>query len=77
MTELSIRIHAAISSFIAQLRQERGQDMIEYALFGGGLAVLIIGAVTLLNVAGSNPIESIFNGIEGCIDFEAGGCNPF
>ena len=60
------------------LRSERGQDMLEYALFGGLLATAIIAVATLI-VTGAlpNPVSSLLNGIEGCVDFVAGGCDPF
>jgi len=61
----------------SQIRSERGQDILEYALFGGLLAALIIAVGGILTVAGANPLETMFNGIEGCIDFAAGGCDPF
>jgi Flp pilus assembly pilin Flp len=70
-------ISLVISSLLARARTERGQDLIEYALFGGLLATLIIAVSVILAVAGANPLETMFNGIEGCIDFAAGGCTPF
>ena len=68
---------SAISWLATRVRSERGQDLIEYALFGGLLATLIIAVAAILTVAGANPLETMFNGIEGCIDFQAGGCTPF
>lgn len=60
------------------LRSERGQDMIEYALFGGLLATIIILVATLI-VAGTiaNPVSTMLDGLSGCIDFQSGGCSPF
>jgi len=58
-------------------QSERGQDLIEYALLGGLLATLIIAVAGILTVAGANPLETMMDGIEGCIDFQAGGCDPF
>ena len=78
MTDLSIRIHSFIMSAVSSLRREEGQDLIEYALFGGGLAILIIGAVALLNVTGSNPVEGALDGLKGCIDFTTStSCKPY
>ena len=74
MSELAIRIHVWMSTTLASLKEERGQDLIEYALFGGLLATLIIGRSGFLVVPANNPIQALFNGIEGCIDFTAGGC---
>jgi len=72
-----LRVYTAAWDLRARLSEERGQDLIEYALFGGMLATLIIAVATLLAVAGANPLESMMSGIEGCIDFTAGGCTPF
>lgn len=69
------RVMLAVSGLKARLTEERGQDLLEYALFGGLLAVLIIGAGVFLLL--NNPIEALIVGLEGCIDFVAGGCDPF
>ena len=53
-------------------QSERGQDLIEYAMLGGILALAILG-VSLL---ATGALTSMVNGIAGCIDFTAGGCNP-
>jgi Flp pilus assembly pilin Flp len=74
MTNLIARIHL----FVLNLREERGQDLIEYALFGGLLATAIIAVATFILLApANNPVNTLLDGIEGCIDFQAGGCNPF
>ena len=55
-------------------RSERGQDLIEYALLGGLLAVAIMAAVLLLN----QPLADMAAGIGRCIDFNSGTpCAPF
>jgi len=71
-------VTSAISSIFSDLKNESGQDMIEYALFGGLLATIII-AVAALITAGTipNPAETLLSGLGGCIDFTAGGCTPF
>ena len=74
MTSLFVKIQL----FLSNLRdEERGQDLIEYALFGGLLATLIIAASVFLLVPANNPLLSLMSGIEGCVDFQAGGCTPF
>ena len=63
MTELSIRLHVFVVSTIASVmnraRDERGQDLIEYALMAGFVAVAA-GAI-MPNVATS--ISTIFSKI--------------
>jgi len=54
-------------------RSERGQDLIEYAVLSGLIAIAIMAGVLVF----SGAITSMANGISGCIDFTAGGCTPF
>ena len=48
-----------IKSWIVSKRSERGQDLAEYALLIGLIALIVILAVTLLG----NNISTIFNAI--------------
>jgi Flp pilus assembly pilin Flp len=53
---------------------ERGQDLIEYAMLGGLIALAIAGAVLFL----SGAISSMADGISDCIDFkDSTTCAPF
>ena len=77
MTELSLRVHAfvvaTISSVIERAREERGQDLIEYAMLAGLIALAIAGAILIFNGA----LLSFANGIKNCIDFDnKTTCNP-
>ncbi|HLF07816.1 MAG TPA: Flp family type IVb pilin [Dehalococcoidia bacterium] len=59
---------------VSHLRDERGQDLIEYALLGGLVAIALMAAALLLSPA----ITSMATGIGRCIDFTDVGsvCNP-
>ncbi len=58
----------------SHVRSERGQDLIEYALLGGILAVAILAALLVLGPA----LTSMGEGISDCIDFDgATTCAPF
>jgi Flp pilus assembly pilin Flp len=61
-----IRIHLPQS--------ERGQDLIEYAMLGGLIALAIIGVGV---AALTGALNNLFDGIGRCIDFQSGGCDPF
>lgn len=74
MTNISIHIYSAITSALSSLKREEGQDLIEYALLGGLLAVVITAASVFFIVAANNPVMSLFNGMKGCLDFTTGGC---
>ena len=69
MTELSIRLHVFVVSTIASVmnraRDERGQDLIEYAMLAGLIALAIIGAIVIFNGA----LLNLAGGIGNCIDF--------
>ena len=71
MTNLSIRIHSfvvsALSSFRESLREERGQDLIEYALIGGLIAAALVAAFFILNPY----ILNMAHGIGNCVDFDS------
>jgi len=65
----------ALSWLLVRIRSERGQDLIEYAMLSGliALAIIAVGGLLVFNTAVKDMVE----GIGGCIDFKAGGCNPF
>jgi Flp pilus assembly pilin Flp len=67
-------IQYAYAWVVSHLRDERGQDLIEYALLGGLLALAIMAAVLLL----TQPIADMATGIGRCIDFDTiTPCAPF
>ena len=63
---------------VSHLRDERGQDLLEYALLGGLIAAAIIAVATLGVMTGA--ITDMANGIGDCIDFDnavGSECGPF
>lgn len=63
-----------ISWIRAHVTSERGQDLLEYALLGGLIALAIMAGVLVL----SGAISSMASGISDCIDFDsATTCAPF
>jgi len=73
MSDIAIRLHAFVSMLVADLKKERGQDLIEYAMLGGLIAIGILLVVGLMTGAISNMITGIGN----CIDFNNGTtCTP-
>ena len=65
----------ALTWLLVRIRSERGQDLIEYAMLSGLIALAIIAVGGLLVFQTS--ITDMVNGIGGCIDFKKGGCDPF
>lgn len=57
-------------------RDERGQDLLEYALLGGLIALAITAAAVVLTLTGA--VNAMASGIANCIDFNsATNCAPF
>jgi Flp pilus assembly pilin Flp len=68
-------VNYAILSFVARIRTERGQDLLEYALLGGliAAALLAIG----VSVALTGGVQALADNVKACIDFDSGTpCNP-
>jgi Flp pilus assembly pilin Flp len=66
-----LRAKAFVDGLRARLSEERGQDLLEYALLGGlvaaGIAIL---AGVLLGVAGVGAFNDMASAIQRCIDFD-------
>jgi len=56
-------------------RDERGQDLIEYAMLSGLIAATLVAIGVL--AAYTDALTDMADGIGSCIDFTAGGCTPF
>ncbi len=68
------RVMLAVSDLKVRLTEERGQDLLEYALLGGLIAVSLMAAALFL----AGPIAGMATGIGNCIDFDAlTVCDPF
>lgn len=75
MTNISIRIHSFLTALINDIRNERGQDLIEYALLGGLIAAAIIAVAALGVMTGA--ISGMASAIGDCIDLDVNtGCTP-
>ena len=61
-------VNNAILSFVARLRSERGQDLLEYAMLGG----LLAAAIAVIAVVFSGAIGDMALGISKCVDFNPG-----
>ncbi len=56
-------------TWLRTLRREEGQDLAEYALILGLIAVVLIGVIGAL----TGSMETIFNAIKGALDTAASG----
>lgn len=71
---LLISAMMGLKGLTRRLREERGQDLIEYALLGGMIALAIMGVATLVL---TGAVEDMAAGIGACIDFDSlSGCDP-
>lgn len=76
INEALLRVMAAWSGLRAGLADERGQDLLEYALLGGLIAAAITAVAVLTAMTGA--LQSMATGIGECIDFDsATSCGPF
>ncbi|MEX2227434.1 MAG: hypothetical protein WEB52_13405 [Dehalococcoidia bacterium] len=77
MSDLAIRIHVWMTSTLAALRsEERGQDLIEYALWCGVIALFLIAVGALALYTGA--VTAMSTGIGNCIDYNTvTPCTPF
>ena len=67
------RVMLAVSGLKARLAEERGQDLLEYALLGGLVAVALLAFGVLF----TPYLSTMASGIGACIDFTGSTtCNP-
>ncbi len=59
------RVMLAVSGLKARLAEERGQDLLEYALLGGLIAAALVALAVIFNPA----LAAMANNIGNCIDF--------
>ncbi|MCH8901155.1 MAG: hypothetical protein IIC88_02540 [Chloroflexi bacterium] len=68
-----LRMMTAFSGLRARFSEQRGQDLLEYSLLGGLIAVSIIAVALLFGDA----LTAMAGGIRNCIDFTASTvCDP-
>ena len=78
MNTALLRMMTAVSGLRSRFSEERGQDLLEYALLGGLIAAAIVAVAALGVMTGA--IEGMADGIANCIDFDnsaASTCGPF
>jgi Flp pilus assembly pilin Flp len=67
-------IRYAIELLRSLLKDERGQDLIEYAMLGGLIAIALAAGALVF----AGPLADMAAGIGRCIDFNSGTtCAPF
>lgn len=74
MSDLALRIQVWVTSTLASMREERGQDLVEYALWSGLIAIglILLGAALYQGIG-----NALATGIKNCVDFNAGTtCGP-
>jgi Flp pilus assembly pilin Flp len=72
MTNISLAIYAFITSTMNRMRDERGQDIVEYVVLAGfiGIALAVVMIATPLSAYMSNFVVSMGN----CIQFQTADC---
>lgn len=64
-----LRAMVAVEGLKARLADERGQDLIEYALLGGVIAAAFAAALVVAGITGA--LQTMANGIAECVDFDS------
>lgn len=59
------------ATFVESLKQESGQDLIEYAVLAGAIA--IVGGAAMLAI-GPDIFTTFANEVKGCITFDKATC---
>jgi Flp pilus assembly pilin Flp len=68
-----LHVYFAASGLASRLRDERGQDLLEYALLGGLIAAAIVGLLAIF----TPYLDDMADNIGACIDFASSTpCNP-
>jgi len=76
MSDLALRIQIWVTTTLASMQEERGQDLTEYALWTGVIALTLTGIGVLVALSGA--VDLLGLGIGRCVDFnKATTCNPF
>ena len=66
-----LRVMAVTAGLRARLRDERGQDLIEYALLGGIVAVAFaVAAVAAPIIGPTGAMQTMADAIAECVDFD-------
>jgi hypothetical protein len=75
MSDLALRIQIWVTTTLASMKEERGQDLTEYALWTGVIALTLTGIGVL--IALTSAVDLLAAGIGDCIDFNSvSDCNP-
>lgn len=53
---------------------ERGQDLVEYAVLVGGIAVVALVAILTLGTGQGTPLWNFADRIGACVQFDTAGC---
>jgi Flp pilus assembly pilin Flp len=63
---ITVWVLSAGARISSRLHGERGQDLTEYALITGGIAIVLLVAVGIL----TDQIKPLFQSLTNCIDFK-------
>jgi Flp pilus assembly pilin Flp len=63
----TVWVLSAKAGISSRLHGERGQDLMEYALITGGIAIVLIVALLVF----TNQFGNLFGSLKNCIDFDS------
>ena len=72
------RLAYGIGWLMGRLHGERGQDLIEYSLLGGFIALSLMLALAVAVAVLTGSLEDMVTGVGNCVDWNpSNDCNPF
>ena len=69
---ITVWVLSAKAGISSRLHDERGQDLMEYALITGGIAIVLIVALAVF----TGQFGNLFTSLKHCIDFDSGTSCP-
>lgn len=63
------------SSVVESLKREDGQDLVEYAVLIGGIAVVALVALLALGTGDGTPLWNFKDKIAACVQFDTANCS--
>jgi hypothetical protein len=60
-----------VGYFVTKLKEERGQDILEYAIMAGAIAILLGGALFI--AIDENVVENFTTKVTSCLNFNEDG----
>jgi hypothetical protein len=72
VSDIILSAYAWVTSRWALLKEEHGQDILEYAVIAGAIALIFAGILFAFDW--DTPFEDFYDNISACIEFDSDNC---